>query len=47
LALGTQGDVWDTQWDMLLALMGAILAQILLSNRHDKQLLYLKTQLET
>ena len=45
--LGTQGDVWDTQWDMFLALMGAILAQILLSNRHDKQLLNLKTQLET
>ena len=45
--LGTQGDVWDTQWDMFLALIGAILAQILLSNRHDKQLLNLKTQLET
>ena len=40
--LGTQGDVWDTQWDMFLALIGAILAQILLSNRHDKQLLNLK-----
>ena len=45
--LGTQGDVWDTQWDMFLALIGAILAQILLRNRHDKQLLNLKTQLET
>ena len=45
--LGTQGDVWDTQWDMFLALIGAIFAQILLSNRHDKQLLNLKTQLET
>ena len=44
--LGTQGDVWDTQWDMFLALIGAILAQILLSNRHNKQLLNLKNQLE-
>ena len=41
--LGTQGDVWDTQWDMFIALIGAILAQILLSNRHDKQLFNLKT----
>ncbi|PEP85048.1 DUF2238 domain-containing protein [Bacillus toyonensis] len=24
--LGTQGDVWDTQWDMLCALIGAIIA---------------------
>lgn len=45
--LGAQGDIWDTQWDMLIALIGAILAQILLSNSHDKQLLNLKTQLET
>ena len=22
--LGTQGDVWDTQWDMLMALVGSI-----------------------
>ncbi len=29
--LGTQGDVWDTQWDMFLALIGAITAQLLLS----------------
>ena len=41
--LGTQGDVWDTQWDMFLALIGSILAQILLGNRHDKQLFNLKT----
>ena len=40
--LGTQGDVWDTQWDMFIALIGAILAQILLRNRHNKQLLNLK-----
>lgn len=36
--LGTQGDVWDTQWDMLLALMGAIAAQAVFSGIHDRQL---------
>jgi putative membrane protein len=36
--LGTQGDVWDTQWDMFLALVGAVSAQILLSRAHDRQL---------
>ncbi len=36
--LGTQGDVWDTQWDMFLALCGALLAQALLSRLHDRQL---------
>jgi putative membrane protein len=36
--LATQGDVWDTQWDMFLALCGAIAAQLLLSRWHDRQL---------
>ena len=36
--LGTQGDVWDTQWDMFLALIGAVAAQLLLSRLHDRQL---------
>jgi putative membrane protein len=36
--LGTQGDVWDTQWDMFLALVGAVLALLLLSRVHDRQL---------
>lgn len=36
--LGTQGDVWDTQWDMCLALIGAIVAQWLLTHWHDRQL---------
>jgi putative membrane protein len=40
--LGTQGDVWDTQWDMFLALMGAIVAQLLLAKIHDKQMLTLQ-----
>ena len=37
--LGTQGDVWDTQWDMFLAGCGAIIAQVWLSRIHDRQLL--------
>ena len=36
--LGTQGDVWDTQWDMLLAMIGAIAAQLLLAGVQDRQL---------
>jgi putative membrane protein len=36
--LATQGDVWDTQWDMFLALCGAVSAQLLLNRWHDAQL---------
>jgi putative membrane protein len=36
--LGTQGDVWDTQWDMFTAMCGAIAAQLLLSRWHDRQI---------
>lgn len=36
--LGTQGDVWDTQSDMLMALLGALSAQLLLARTHDRQL---------
>lgn len=36
--LGTQGDPWDTQADMALALIGSILAQWLLARWHDRQL---------
>lgn len=36
--LGTQGDVWDTQWDMFLATCGAVLAVVMLSPMHDRQL---------
>lgn len=36
--LGTQGYIWDTQSDMGLALLGAIIALISLSSYHDKQL---------
>jgi putative membrane protein len=36
--LGTQGDDWDTQWDMFLALAGAIAALVLLSGAHDRSM---------
>jgi putative membrane protein len=36
--LGTQGYAWDTQSDMFLALAGAVIALLLLSGRHDRQL---------
>lgn len=36
--LGTQGDVWDTQWDMFCCLCGAIVAQLMLAGWHDRQL---------
>jgi len=36
--LGTQGDPWDTQWDMFLALVGAVAAQALLARVHDRQI---------
>ena len=36
--LGTQGDPWDTQWDMFLATCGAVLALAMLTRRHDRQL---------
>jgi hypothetical protein len=36
--LGTQGDPWDTQWDMQLALIGAIVSLLTLSRVHDRQL---------
>jgi putative membrane protein len=44
--LATQGDVWDTQKDMALALIGSIVAQLLLSRWHDRQLQSLLTRLQ-
>ncbi|GGR87386.1 membrane protein [Streptomyces aureoverticillatus] len=41
--LATQGDVWDTQWDMFCALIGATVALLLLSRWHDRQLARLGT----
>jgi putative membrane protein len=36
--LGTQGDPWDTQWDITMCLLGAVVSLVLLSRRHDRQL---------
>ena len=42
--LGTQGYVWDTQSDMGLALLGAVLSLILLSHYHDNQIKNITSQ---
>lgn len=36
--LGTQGDVWDTQWDMFLALVGAAVTLLSVSAIHDRSM---------
>jgi putative membrane protein len=36
--LATQGDVWDTHWDMFLAACGATVAVLTLSRLHDRAL---------
>lgn len=36
--LGTQGDIWDSHWDMFLALVGAVIALAIFSKWHDRQL---------
>jgi putative membrane protein len=36
--LGTQGDPWDTQWDMFMAFIGSFVAQLTLGKLHDRQL---------
>ncbi|MFL9842017.1 DUF2238 domain-containing protein [Sphingomonas sp. ST-64] len=46
--LGTQGDPWDTQWDMLMCLVGAVTALVFLGGVHDRALEHLgRTQSET
>jgi len=42
--LGTQGDPWDTQWDMFLALVGAVASQLVLARIHDRQLALIADQ---
>jgi putative membrane protein len=42
--LGAQGDIWDSHWDMLLALIGSILAQLLFARMHDRALSVLAMQ---
>ena len=36
--LGTQGDPWDTQWDMFFCLIGSLVSQLTLARFHDRQL---------
>jgi putative membrane protein len=36
--LGTQGDIWDTQWDMLFCLVGSIVALLIFSKLHNRLL---------
>jgi len=36
--LALQGDEWDSQWDMLLALLGAAAALVLLARAHDRSM---------
>lgn len=38
--LGTQGDIWDTQWDMFMCLIGALVAQVTLARVQDHQLIH-------
>lgn len=40
--LALQGDPWDTQWDMFIALIGAIIAQLVLGRLHDHNLAALR-----
>ncbi len=40
--LGTQGDPWDTQWDMLMCLIGACVALLALSRLHDRAMAHLR-----
>ena len=40
--LGSQGDVWDTQWDMFCCFLGSIASQLLLAKIHDRALAQLR-----
>ncbi|OCA84145.1 hypothetical protein A8F94_15595 [Bacillus sp. FJAT-27225] len=45
--LGTQGSKWDAEWDMLLNLIGSVLALLFLSKLHNKQLNKVKSKDES
>jgi putative membrane protein len=36
--LGSQGDIWDAQWDMFLAMVGAVFSLLFLSRWHDESI---------
>ena len=40
--LGSQGDIWDAQWDMFLALVGAMVAAPVFYRLHDRSMARLK-----
>jgi putative membrane protein len=40
--LGSQGDEWDAQWDMLLACVGAFVSQFIGSRAHDRSMLRMR-----
>lgn len=42
--MGTQGDIFDTYWDMLWALIGAGIATLLIGPWHDKYMLRKKQE---
>jgi putative membrane protein len=44
--LGSQGDPWDTQWDMFTALIGAVTAQLAMWRLHDRHLERLEEELD-
>ena len=39
--LGSQGDIWDAQWDMFLALLGAMIVLPIFSGLHDRSMVRL------
>jgi putative membrane protein len=43
--LGSQGDAWDTQWDMLWALIGAATGLVVLGPLHERSLARLMARL--
>lgn len=42
--LGTQGDIWDSQWDMATCLIGAVTSLLLLGRTHDRQIAVLQNE---
>ncbi|MDM7323054.1 MAG: DUF2238 domain-containing protein [Gammaproteobacteria bacterium] len=40
--LAMQGDIWDTQWDMLMALLGAVMALVMFGGIQQRQIRELK-----
>ena len=45
--LGTQGDPWDSQWDMFWALIGAVTSQLVLGRLHERELAVLAIRAES